>query len=1816
MANESEALFKAGLEFDPSQAVQAISKLQAVIDSLGEEHAAAGGRGESYDIVGKLNQMKREHAQAFRQSGSTNDPASRDIYNQGQRMMTEAIKAFTDGLKAGAAQGQRQVREATRRVEPVEQRDPNLYSRNVSGRPVYRGRFVSEEEFRQAQLRGAGGGPGGNYPRPPVAVPAGQPPDKDRVQLAVEAKQAAADLMEELSGTKEYAQALNRLQAATADLAKARVEELTDEQARSRAAGDLATRTERDRLASLREGMAGPEEVTARAGAVTAGKGFTVAADIENLRAIASNEDGILDKLIEQRALRDQITETIRKQADASRGVAAGGGGGGGRPGGFFADLRHAAQLGVGGYRRYGRLGPGADEGGLLTSLGGGLFTGGAFTAFYALQSGVANAVRQAVQLDRQMANVKDTVQSLGQGSQFPQMRNDLLGISDATGVAGSDVAQLSQIFLGLTGNVQTATTATKAAAEYIEVTGENAQQAGVEISTIMQSMGVSAEQAASASIAAARVAGRTPQDIQAGVANIAPVGQLLGLAPNQQYGLIAAAEKGSSLSGEQIGQSVSRILEGFQNNLPKLSAYGVNFQQPANYRQDLLDLVKALQPGQLPQANRIALTEALGGPRNVQALAALGGPQATAILQGNYTGSGALQQRVASVSQTTAESLRQLGQSAQTFVNEVLNSGLGTVLSDIARSAGALLHGLGDLASLVTRVDDAMGGVPLRLIELAAGVLVLSRILMAGRNMGQVVIDKATDRLKGVGGAAKETGPEQVENKERQTVIQSLQRFWEALQAATKAVQENATATGANTTSEELNTTATGENTVGEEANTVATGENAVAQGAGGGGGLLARGLRGLLPDVTEAGTTALPVAGALAVPLIAAGATALSVKNLFDQGKGTGPGADLAENPLALSYYQTLAQGQAAQREAARKANPPPTPAQRKQAAEAAQQHQQDLVAQAYADAAKGQAATPEELKALANTTPYQGLANLPKGAFQGLQNLDLSKLPSSAQAWANLATGLGKPGEARQILAAGGGAAAVPAVPQAPWAGAPILPPKTNFATVSDAMSAFQVGTITWAQEVQAANTAIKNTTDPLQALAQSIQQFQAGSQLAASRISAVGQYGQTVGGLTPQQTLAGTANQFVKESLNKALTPQDAKAAADNIAQMVSSANDFYVQNLQATGTGAGFGTNILGALQGPGQGVSTQAAEFANRAIAQSLGLPMNLQGLAEEKQMGVGYQIQGGRGVSQFSPQQISSGVQQYVSIAQANTQTAVAQAQARYASQTETNQIQMTGDQAVLTNLQQEQQLLGSKVNLQPEITAAAGKVAQDQTNIENTRLSNIQSYASYTSALQFQDPVAQAQTTLASANSQAAAMGTSIAALQARPWDTLSEQAKTALNTWAQGQSQMFQAISSSTQNQIGLLQSANLANPLAGAMQSVNALNAEIQKQFGSQGNLQAQAAAGNQGAIQLLTQQNQQNFQVFQNQQQGIQSFWQSQSQAASASGDAVKSAQDTLTGAQQALANFQRVHPEAANMANAQYSQLVGAVSQAQGQVFQAQQQSIQAFWSAQASSAMVSGNAIAAAQDTLNGANQALANFVRLHPQEATMANAEYAQLVQQVNQAQAGAIQAQLAQIQSVGDVVASQIALTGNTPAVAQAQLATAKQKLAAFQQRFPHATIQNSQTLAQLVQQVNQAQANVLDQTISYTENQISELIATNQLSIGQGINQLRALQAKAKAAGDQAQVLAIQATIQQYINQGNENAQFNLPTNLNLPTLYEVRRTEATPKNANYYGNQGTVNVSINISNQTDVQPAVNALMQAVGGPPTSGLNLPY
>ena len=1765
---EENVIVGVQLDFSAGNAEQTAAKVKALADSMAEEHATAQskGGGGGADLSARLKDVQKQVTQAFKAAGDfASTPEAKALQSEIRQYLNSLAKAAQQGVadamsdvsRTSGAQRVRggAIREGGRERE--QERDPNLYRRNAQGRPTYRGRFVTEEEYGRMQRAPGGYGPpgGGRPPAPPTVA---EPPEEPRKLTATERRRLAEAGRLGIPGAEQLGGA-----------------ELISQTRRYQ---ELERGNPRRGIPGVNPQGMSPEQVDAK---------------LEELQ-VAAAEAAV--------ALREVTVATKEQEAaaKAARGGAVADARGAPQQG-FMRELLQASTLGIGGYRRFGHLQEGQLAGGALQALPTGLITGGAFTAFYALQQGVSQAVRNAVQLDRQLADVKDTVDSMGQGGQFDKMRDGILGISDATGVAATDVAGLAQIFLGLTQNVDKATVATKAVAQFIEVTGESAAQAGPEIATIMQNLGISAQQAGNAAITAGRAAGRTPQEISQGVAGIAPVANLLGINANQAYGLVAGAARGSAMSGTEIGSGLDRILEGFQQNIAALHGEGIQFQQPQNVRQDLVDLIK--QFGGLPQASQVGVANALGGPRNIQVLSALTkNPQTLGLLQGNYTDNNALQQRAAAVNQTAGQSLKELGASFTTLASQLLNSGLGTALSDLAKTASLATHLFGDLLSLMTRLNSDLGGVPGKLVELGAGLALLARLMRA---------------LPGIGGAvggvlSRATGKDP------------------AVQANTVAIDDN---------------------TVWTERLSVAVEENTLAQGGKGLPGGLPGRVAGEAEKVVGAGAAAEAAAvpeEALAlgapelIPLVAAAVAAFGTAAILKAVSGPTPQQKIQVELNALPAGGGVPGGAPAVRliPGTNRQEPSTIPSLTPGVIDA---QTGQIVPQTPPGVIPQQSGpvqlTPEQQKAgwtldpktgaITAPTPRnaryvydpkafggsgsyvpQGGTYAPLSAYQRQQGYAIGPQGPESPVEATLRAGATIPAEGAYLRAqaqlaqraqARRAAQAVTATGAEP--GAPnlqaIVGPRASFQTVGDVTTAFQAGLINYNTALKDAADAVKNASGgPIGQFQAAVEAWNLKIQTTVQRIGQVATFGPTVGGLGPAGVLQGTLTAQRGQSLGNEAGAQ----MAATIAQQISTANDQLVQNLGRTGgfAGAAPGTVPGGALaqieSGRGTVLSARdAAEQNARLVA-------------------AGGTAQFRAGAQPLTPQQIQAESAQLTSVQQAATAQQVAAAQAHQASAVKMAQDQLAGDQQVLASLKAEQ-AAQPNVNLGPQITAAATKVYQDEVSQQQANLANIQALSTYTQSLDFQNPIKQAQDQIGAANASAASLGTTVAQLQSVPFDTLSDPQKQVLQQWAAGQQAMFQGIASNTQAQIAYLQSGSQANALRQAQQAIGSLAGQAVQQFGSQGAAQAQAAGGNPAAQQLVTQQNQANFQAFQAQQANVQGFWQAYASQAQAIGNSVAAAGYNVQAGQAAVALFRQKFPADANLGNSQFAQLVSQLNQAQGAYFQAQVQQIQTVAATQAAHFSAAGNSLQAAAAAQNSAIAQLNRFKQLFPSQANLGNQEYATLLGQVYQAQGAYFQAQLQQIQSVAQVQQAQIGLTGNTPAVAANALQAARAALAAFKAKFPTQANSGNAEFNQLTAAVYAAQGNLLDQTISFNETQISELVATNKISIGQAITKLRALQAQAAAAGNQADVLKIQADIQQYINQGNENAAFNLPTNLNLPTLYEVRRTEGTPKGGNYYGNTGPVNVNINISNQVDVQPAVNALIRSIGGPPTSGLNLP-
>jgi TP901 family phage tail tape measure protein len=132
---------------------------------------------------------------------------------------------------------------------------------------------------------------------------------------------------------------------------------------------------------------------------------------------------------------------------------------------------------------------------------------------------------------------------------------------------------------------------------------------------------------------------------------------------------------------------------------------------------------------------------------------------------------------------------------------------------------------------------------------------------------------------------------------------------------------------------------------------------------------------------------------------------------------------------------------------------------------------------------------------------------------------------------------------------------------------------------------------------------------------------------------------------------------------------------------------------------------------------------------------------------------------------------------------------------------------------------------------------------------------------------------------------------------------------------------------------------------------------------------------------------------------------------------------------------------------------------------------------------------------------------------------------------------------------------------------------------------------------------------AMAAVRNATISTERDLISYNLEMGKITIGQAVAGLQALLA---VAGDNEDLVReLNLEIKRMRDQAGQDLQFNLPTNLALPTAYEVRRLGQSEAAGMGYNDNRQINVTVNAETNADPQQIADAVASAVGDPSRSG-----
>lgn len=571
-------------------------------------------------------------------------------------------------------------------------------------------------------------------------------PTGSTIALQAARKSAA----EEASRQRDLIIEQNRSEAAavqlSAQLAQAREQRVTLEKAAT--AGISAQQGET--LASVRGRTAAAEQATvAEQRAVTA-------------REILANQRGELDIIVQQKALERRLNQEIESQVRQANVAQNGGQIGPG--GGLFQRLQAFIQA-----RQSGDVVDPTRLMGLgqfitsrtLTTVG--FAASGA--ALYGTVRTIKEMVTEAEQLDQVSAQVRAQFDALGRGNQFEGFRTQMLGIARDTGTAGQEVLQIGAQMQGAFQDPTVAISQTREALEAMKVTGLTGADALNTFIAMTKTFGTSVADVSDEALSLQDHFGIAAKEIINASSQIAPIAQQMGLSQTELMGMVAAAAQATGKSTQSVAEGFGRILPEVQKSagpmlemFRQIPALSGDFQKvtqdfaSGNEGQALKLLFEHWKD--LSGAQRTAFFDMIGGRKNAQDLAAaLNEPdQLIKAMNGDYTETGRTAQSFAAYQNSLAGILARVGEEMRQIGDALARSG---ALDGLKALAGGVLGAITLLAGMLRAVDDlnkALGGWPGRIAAVALAFkgleLAIKAVIEAQKLLSAVSV--ATNRLIG----------------------------------------------------------------------------------------------------------------------------------------------------------------------------------------------------------------------------------------------------------------------------------------------------------------------------------------------------------------------------------------------------------------------------------------------------------------------------------------------------------------------------------------------------------------------------------------------------------------------------------------------------------------------------------------------------------------------------------------------------------------------------------------------------------------------------------------------------------------------------------------------------------------------------------------------------------------------------------------------------------------------------------------------------------------------------------------------------------
>lgn len=354
--------------------------------------------------------------------------------------------------------------------------------------------------------------------------------------------------------------------------------------------------------------------------------------------------------------------------------------------------------------------------------------------AFYGTFQGIRTSVEEANKLQVALVNLQEEFKAADDSGDFPKARSAILDLSNSSGIAASEIAQITTTFKGAFGDTTRAIDETTAAVQLVIATGLGLQDVTNTVLAIDQAFGVTSTSIGDVTLSLQELTGVSAKETINALGQIAPVADQIGLSFKSTAALLAESEQLSGRSSQTIAENFNRILPAIQKNgvailglIQSVPGLGAEFQQLG---QDLnegsegkffTDLIQVF--GKLGPVAQNTIIELLGGRREAGALIPVlqNAAKYNDLVAKATDNNGKTQAYAAAQYATLSKQLGIVRAEFQNLIGDILRGGLASGITDILSVVAQLFSAVVKVEGVFSDINKLSHGI---VGDVAAGAL------------------------------------------------------------------------------------------------------------------------------------------------------------------------------------------------------------------------------------------------------------------------------------------------------------------------------------------------------------------------------------------------------------------------------------------------------------------------------------------------------------------------------------------------------------------------------------------------------------------------------------------------------------------------------------------------------------------------------------------------------------------------------------------------------------------------------------------------------------------------------------------------------------------------------------------------------------------------------------------------------------------------------------------------------------------------------------------------------------------------------------